>query len=336
MIKIAIDAMGGDNAPEVIVKGVQLALKKHNNIEYQLYGDEQEIAKYLTPHNNVKVIHTTEEITFDDSPVKAIRKKKDSSLVQAALAVKEGRADGLISAGNTGALLATGLLYIGRLKHVERPGLLTTMPSIYDDKETDFIDLGATSDSKPEFLNNYAVLGSVYAQIIRGIKNPTVGLLNNGTEETKGSELTKAAYPLLQQNPYINFSGNFEARDLLYGKADVVVADGFTGNAVLKSTEGAALAIIKLLKQNILDGGIKAKIGALCLKPIFKKVAEKMDYTSHNGAILMGIKAPLVKSHGSSKDTTILACIEQVKVMVEKNVISEINKELDDIYATVE
>ena len=332
MIKIAIDAMGGDNAPEVIVQGVLAAVQKYPDVHYMLYGDEVQIKKYMPEQpKEVEIIHTTEEITFEDSPVKAVRSKKNSSLVLAARAVKEGTADALLSAGNTGALLAAGLLYIGRIKGIERPGLMTTLPSVQDDLGTDFLDLGATSDSKAEFLNHYALLGSIYAQKVRGVEKPRVALLNNGTEATKGNDVTKAAYQLLEQNQHINFIGNLEARDLLYGQADVVVADGFTGNAVLKSTEGAALAILKLLKQNIKEGSLLSKLGALCLKPVFKKVAAKMDYTSHNGAILMGVKAPVVKSHGSSKPETIVACIEQIKTMIEGQVISEVIAELEDM-----
>lgn len=327
-MKIAVDAMGGDKAPKVIIEGIKLAQEKYSNIEYILYGDEEQIKKYLTDDLKVEIVHTTEVITFEDSPVKAVRTKKNASLVLAAKAVKEGKADALLSAGNTGALLAAGLLYIGRMKQIERPGLMTTLPSINDDLGTDFIDLGATSDSKAEFLNNYAVLGSVYAKYVRGIDKPKVALLNNGTEETKGNNVTKEAYELLQKNEYIKFIGNLEARDLLYGKADVVVADGFTGNAVLKSTEGAALAVMKLLKQNILSSGMLAKLGSVLLKPVFKKVAAKMDYTAHNGAILMGVKAPVVKSHGSSEASTIAACIEQIRSVIENNVIEEIEKEL--------
>lgn len=336
-MKIAIDAMGGDNAPKIVIDGVKEALSKYNDIEYLLYGDENEINKYFTESNEkVTIIHTTEQISYDESPVKAVRSKKNSSLVLAAMAVKNGEADALLSAGNTGALLAAGLLYIGRIKQIERPGLMTTLPSLDSDEGTDFIDLGATSDSKAEFINNYAILGSVYASKVRKIKEPKVALLNNGTEETKGNDITKEAYQLLSNNPHINFIGNIEARDLLYGHVDVVVADGFTGNAVLKSTEGAALAVIKLIKEGVYNGGLKSKIGALLLKPVFKKIAKKMDYNSHNGALLMGVKAPVVKSHGSSTGTTILACIAQIKSIIDNSVIEEIVNELQTVNEKVE
>lgn len=327
-MKIAIDAMGGDQGVNVMVPGVMQARDQFPEIEFLLFGDEQQIRSVLTNDERIQVIATTEEITYDDEPVKAVRRKKDSSLVRAAQAVKSGEADAMLSAGNTGALMAAGLLYVGRSKQIERPGLMTTLPVATSDGGTDFIDLGANSENKPEHLNSFAILGSVYAKNVRGIQQPRVGLLNNGTEATKGNDVTKAAYQLLEQNPMINFIGNVEARDLLMGVADVVVADGFTGNAVLKATEGSALAVMKLMKQSVFDLGWRGKLGGLLIKPALKKVKAKMDYTDHNGAILMGIKAPILKTHGSSKPQTVVACIDQIKTMLDKNVIPEIEQEL--------
>lgn len=190
-MRIAVDAMGGDNAPKAIVEGVMLAKKDFPEIEFLLYGKENEIKKYMTDDKNVTIIHTDEKINSDDEPVKAIRRKKTASMVLAAQAVKNGEADAIFSAGNTGALLAAGLFIVGRIKGIDRPGLMSTMPVIGKDAGFDMLDLGANADNKPEHLANYAVLGSFYAQKVRGINRPRVGLLNNGTEETKGSELTK-------------------------------------------------------------------------------------------------------------------------------------------------
>ncbi|MGO3750406.1 phosphate acyltransferase PlsX, partial [Vagococcus salmoninarum] len=252
-MRIAVDAMGGDNAPQAIVEGIMLAQKEYPTIEFQLYGKAAEIKKYVTNETNIKIIHTDEKITSDDEPVRAIRRKKTASMVLAAKAVKDGEADAIFSAGNTGALLAAGLFIIGRIKNVERPGLMTTMPVLGDpDGGFDFIDMGANADNKPEHILQYAILASYYAKNVRHIKNPTVGLLNNGSEATKGSELTKATFELLAAETEINFIGNVEARDLLTGAADVIVTDGFTGNAVLKSTEGTALALMGVLKESIL------------------------------------------------------------------------------------
>lgn len=227
-MKIAVDAMGGDNAPQAIVEGVMLAKQDFPDIEFQLYGKEAEIKKYITDEKNITIIHTDEKIASDDEPVKAIRRKKTASMVLAAQAVKNGEADAIFSAGNTGALLAAGLFIVGRIKNVERPGLMSTLPVMGEpDKGFDMLDLGANADNKPEHLVQYAVLGSFYAEKVRNVQNPRVGLLNNGTEETKGSELTKKAFELLAADETINFVGNVEARELLNGVADVVVTDGF-------------------------------------------------------------------------------------------------------------
>ena len=236
-MKIAVDAMGGDYAPEAIVKGVMLAREKFNDIEFQLYGKEAEIRKYLTDDRNITIIHTDEKINSDDEPVKAIRRKKQASMVLAAQAVKDGRADAILSAGNTGALLAAGLFVVGRIKGIERPGLMSTLPVIGSTGGFDMLDLGANADNKPEHLVKYAILGSYYAENVRKVAQPKVALLNNGTEDSKGNELTKKAFELLKATPEINFIGNIEAREILEGRADVVVTDGFTGNAVLKSID---------------------------------------------------------------------------------------------------
>lgn len=324
-MRIAVDAMGGDNAPQAIVEGIMLAQKEYPTIEFQLYGKETEIKKYVTNETNIKIIHTDEKITSDDEPVRAIRRKKTASMVLAAKAVKDGEADAIFSAGNTGALLAAGLFIIGRIKNVERPGLMTTMPVLGNpDGGFDFIDMGANADNKPEHILQYAILASYYAKNVRHINNPTVGLLNNGSEATKGSELTKATYELLAAEKEINFIGNVEARDLLTGAADVIVTDGFTGNAVLKSTEGTALALMGVLKESILSAGIKGKIGALLLKDSLKKMKNELDYSSHGGAVLFGLKAPVIKTHGSTGPEAVKYTIRQIHTMLESHVIEDL------------
>ena len=253
-MKIAVDAMGGDHAPQAIVEGVALAQKDFPDVEFILYGKENEIRKYLTTEHNVTIIHTDEKIDSDDEPVKAIRRKKNASMVLAAQAVKNGEADAIFSAGNTGALLAAGLFIVGRIKNIERPGLMSTLPVVgQPNAGFDMLDLGANAENKPEHLLQYGILGSFYARKVRGIGRPRVALLNNGTEATKGSELTKKAFELLQNETSLNFIGNVEARELLNGVADVVVTDGFTGNAVLKSIEGTAMNLMDLLKAAILN-----------------------------------------------------------------------------------
>ncbi|RBR28532.1 phosphate acyltransferase PlsX [Enterococcus cecorum] len=323
-MKIAVDAMGGDYAPEAIVKGVMLAREKFNDIEFQLYGKEAEIRKYLTDDRNITIIHTDEKINSDDEPVKAIRRKKQASMVLAAQAVKEGRADAILSAGNTGALLAAGLFVVGRIKGIERPGLMSTLPVIGSTGGFDMLDLGANADNKPEHLVKYAILGSYYAENVRKVAQPKVALLNNGTEDLKGNELTKKAFELLKATPEINFIGNIEAREILEGRADVVVTDGFTGNAVLKSIEGTALSMMKLLKHAILDSGVKGKMGALLLKDGLKDLKNQMDYSKHGGAVLFGLKAPVIKAHGSSKEEAVYATIKQIHTMLESRVVEKL------------
>lgn len=231
----------------------------------------------------------------------------------------------VFSAGNTGALLAAGLFIVGRIKNVERPGLMSTLPVMGEpDKGFDMLDLGANADNKPEHLVQYAVLGSFYAEKVRNVQNPRVGLLNNGTEETKGSELTKKAFELLAADETINFVGNVEARELLNGVADVVVTDGFTGNAVLKSIEGTAMNMMSLLKTAILSEGVKGKMGALLLKNALRGMKDEMDYSKHGGAVLFGLKAPVIKTHGATGPDAVRYTIRQIHTMLETQVVPQL------------
>ena len=325
---IAVDAMGGDNAPQAIVEGVNQAIADFKDIEIQLYGDEAKIKTYLTANERVSIVHTDEKINSDDEPAKAIRKKKKASMVLGAQAVKEKKAGAVISAGNTGALLAaglfrSGLFVVGRIKGVERPGLMSTMPS-FTGQPFDMLDLGANAENTASHLHQYAILGSFYAKNVRGIANPRVGLLNNGTEETKGDSLRKEAFELLSKEPSINFVGNVEAREIMSGAADVVVADGFTGNAVLKAIEGTGLGAMKTLKSAIMNGGLKAKLGAFLLKDSLKGMKETMDYSSAGGAVLFGLKAPVVKCHGSSDAKAVYYTIKQVRTMLDTKVVEQL------------
>lgn len=323
MKRIAVDAMGGDHAPKAIIEGVNRAIQDFLDIEIQLYGDEAKIREHLTASERVTVVHTSEKINSDDEPAKAIRRKKDASMVLAAKAVKEGQADAILSAGNTGALLAAGLFVVGRIKGVDRPGLMSTLPTTVG-KGFDMLDLGANAENTPNHLLQYAILGSFYAKNVRGIDKPRVGLLNNGTEATKGDPLHKEAYDLLARESSINFVGNVEARDLMNSVADVVVTDGFTGNAVLKAIEGTAINIMGSLKSSIKSGGFKAKIGALFLKDSLYQLKDTMDYSSAGGAVLFGLKAPVVKAHGSSNENAIYHTIKQIRTMLETDVVNQL------------
>lgn len=320
MKTIAVDAMGGDHAPKAIVEGVNQALQVFSDIEVQLYGDETKIREYLTPNDRVTIVHTTEKIHSEDEPVISVRKKKQASMVLAARAVKEGRADAVLSAGNTGALLAAGIFVVGRIKNVDRPGLMSSLPTA-DGKGFDMMDLGANAENTAKQLHQFAILGSFYAENVRGVKQPRVGLLNNGTEETKGDAVHKEAYELLAADSSIHFIGNIEARELMNGVADVVVTDGFTGNAVLKTVEGTAMTLLSQLKKSIENGGLRSKIGYLFLKKSFASLKDTLDYSAGGGAVLFGLNAPVVKAHGSSDAEAILNAIRQVRLMLETNVV---------------
>ncbi|KEF39844.1 phosphate:acyl-(acyl carrier protein) acyltransferase [Schinkia azotoformans MEV2011] len=320
-MRIAIDAMGGDHAPEQIIKGVNEAVTAFPSLEFALVGNEEKIKKYLVSSEKVSIIHTDEVIEATDEPVRAVRRKKTASMVLMANEVKEGRADACISAGNTGALMAAGLFVVGRIEGIDRPALSPTLPTI-DGQGFVFLDVGANADARPEHLLQFAIMGSVYAEKVRKINNPRVGLLNVGTEEKKGNDLTKHAFPLLQDAP-INFVGNVEARDLLEGVADVVVTDGFSGNIALKSIEGTALAIFSMLKTE-LTSSLKTKLATGVIKPQLRNLKNKLDYSEYGGAGLFGLKAPVIKAHGSSDQTAILNAIRQAKDMVEKQVIQTI------------
>lgn len=276
-MKIAIDAMGGDNAPEAIVKGAVDALQIYEDIEIVLVGEEAEISKFSEPDDRLHILHTTEVITNEDEPVRAVRRKKQSSLVLAATEVKEGRADACISAGNTGALMSAGLFVVGRIKGVDRPALSPTLPTL-DGKGFLMLDVGANVDAKANHLLQYGIIGSIYAEQVRGIVNPRVGLLNVGTEEGKGSDLTKQAFAMLEDAP-VHFVGNVESRDLLDGVADVVVTDGFTGNIALKTIEGTAMNMFKMIKETFMSN-TKTKIAAALVKNDMRKL--KISSTIQN------------------------------------------------------
>ncbi|MCL2858923.1 MAG: phosphate acyltransferase PlsX [Streptococcaceae bacterium] len=330
MKKIAIDAMGGDFAPEAIVKGVNLAKKKFTDIEFQLYGNPQQIKPYLDDESHITIIETTELIDFHDEPVKAIRRKKDSSMVRAVKAVKDGQADAVLSAGNTGALLAAGIFIVGRIKQVDRPALMSTIPTA-DGRGFDMLDLGANAENTASHLVDFAVLGSYYAENVRGIKKPRVALLSNGAEESKGSPLIKETHALLSERTDINFTGNIESRDILSGIADVVVADGFTGNAVLKAIEGTASTLMKQIKSAIMDGGIASKIGGALIKKEISKLKDSMSTDSAGGAPIFGLTAPVVKAHGNSSPEAIASTIEQIYQMIESDVTGKLVQHFEEI-----
>lgn len=322
-MKLAIDGMGGDNAPHSIVEGALQALDDFNDIEILLYGREEAMKPYLKEHPRLTVIHCEEVVEGEDDPARAVRRKKDSSMARMLEAVADGTADACLSAGNTGALMAGGLFKVGRIDGVQRPALATTLPTI-DGKGFLMLDLGANADAKPEHMLQYAIMGDIYAKKVRGYTAPRIGLLNIGTEEKKGNELTKAVFELLKETD-MNFEGNVEARELLNGVADVIVTDGFTGNMVLKTIEGTAGALFAMLKEAF-TSSTKSKIGYVLAKDGLKGLKTKMDYTEYGGAALFGLKAPVIKAHGSSNARAIYSAIKQARTMVEHDVCATIQQ----------
>ena len=328
-MKIVIDAMGGDHAPQSVVEGAMLAIESLDQIEeITLVGDQDKIKPFLTNETKISIIHTTEVISADDEPVRAVRRKKDASLVLMAKEVKEGRADACLSAGNTGALMSAGLFQVGRIKGIERPALSPTLPTI-DEKGFVFLDVGANVDAKPKQLLQYGIMGSIYSEKVRGIKNPKVGLLNVGTEAGKGHELTRQAYDLLSEAP-LNFIGNVEARDLFEGVADVVVTDGYSGNVALKTIEGTAQLMFSLLKETFM-ASLKTKLAASVLKKDLKQLKNKLDYSEYGGAGLFGLAAPVIKAHGSSNGRAIYNAIKQASHMVENKVTAVIEETIKEM-----
>ncbi|OHO23717.1 phosphate acyltransferase [Staphylococcus sp. HMSC034A07] len=316
MVKIAVDMMGGDDAPGIVLDAVKKAVEDFKDLEIILFGDE---SQYNLSHEQIEFRHCTEKIEMEDEPVRAIKRKKDSSMVKMAEAVKSGEADGCVSAGNTGALMSAGLFIVGRNKGVARPALVVTLPTT-DGKGFVFLDVGANADAKAEHLLQYAQLGNIYAQKIRGIQNPSVSLLNIGTEAAKGNSLTKKAYDLFEKNQSFNFTGNIEAKTLMDGNVDVVVTDGYTGNMVLKNLEGTAKSIGKMLKETIMSS-FKNKLAGAVLKKDLETFAKKMDYSEYGGSVLLGLDGTVVKAHGSSNAKAFYSAIKQAKIAGEENIV---------------
>lgn len=329
-MKIIVDGMGGDNSPEAIVKGSVDAVKELG-LNIIIVGRkeiiERELSKYEVSNGTIDIINATEVVSNEDEPVLAIRRKKDSSMVIGLKALAEGMGDGFVSAGSTGALLTGGLFIVKRIRGIERAALATVYPTT---KGISFLlDVGANVDCKPEYLRQFAIMGSVYSQKVLGVKEPKIGLANIGTEKGKGNILVKEAYDLMEDLD-INFIGNVEVRDVPEGIADVIVCDGFVGNVILKLTEGMAKALFSSLKEEF-NKSLQSKIGALMLKSQLKSFKGKLDYREYGGAPLLGLKQPVVKAHGSSDAFAIKNAIKQVKDFIEMDVINIIQKDINVI-----
>lgn len=329
-MKIAVDAMGGDFAPEQIVFGAVRAAKKYQ-CEIVLVGDEPKIRDVLKHETGweklgITIHHTTEVIEMGEHPAEAVRAKKDSSLVVATRLVKDGTCDAVLSAGSTGAAVTAAQLILKRIRGIGRPTIATPIPT--PKGATLLLDSGANVDSKPVHLVQSGMMGAIYAEYVFGIKNPKVGLLNIGEEETKGNEQAKETYALLKEMHTINFGGNAEGRDIPKGNFDVVICDGFVGNVVLKFAEGLAKTIMKLIKEAIKDGGFLAKLGALMLMPTLKKLSKRLDASEYGGAPLLGVNGVCIISHGSSNAKSICSAIGVANDYVNGNVLAHIRDAL--------
>ncbi|MCR5809092.1 MAG: phosphate acyltransferase PlsX [Clostridiales bacterium] len=324
-MKLVIDAFGGDNAPQAVIEGTAKALADWDDFDIIFTGDEQKIRTELEKNgiagsDRVTVIHAPDVITCDEQPTIAVKRKKNSSLVAAMNVMAAHEADCLISAGSTGAVLTGATLIVRRIPGVKRPALAPVMPTAV--KPFLLVDCGANSDCKPEYLQQFAVMGSAYMQGVMGIESPAVGLVNNGEEEAKGSELTKASHALLK-NTDINFAGNCEGREIFSGKYDVIVTDGFTGNIILKEAEGLAETLFRMIKREIYSS-LRTKVGAALAKPAFKAVKKTMDYTEYGGAPLLGINGGIIKAHGSSDAKAFVSAIRQARLYVSGGVTEKI------------
>lgn len=328
-IRVAVDAMGGDNAPTEIVKGAAAAVQENKKIKVFLVGRENvikaELAKYSVPQEQIEIVNAEEVIETAEPPVAAIRAKKDSSIVKGMKLVKDGTCDAFVSAGSTGAVLVGGQVLVGRIKGVERPPLAPVIPTA--NGATLLIDCGANVDARASHLVQFAKMGSIYMENVLGVKNPKVGIVNIGAEEEKGNALVKETFPLLKECKDINFIGSVEARDIPSGVADVVVCEAFVGNVVLKMYEGVGATLLKSVKQGMMSS-LRSKIGALLVKPALKETLKAFDLEQYGGAPLLGLNGLVVKTHGSSKAIEIKNSILQCIAFKEQQINEKIKEQI--------
>ena len=330
-IKIAVDAKGGDNAPQEIVKGAVEAVKERKDIHVFLVGQkdaiEHELGKCNYPSGQITVIHAEEVIETAEPPVLAIRKKKKSSIVIGLNMVKQKEADAFVSAGSSGAILVGGQVIVGRIKGIERPPLAPLIPT--EQGVSLLIDCGANVDARPSHLVQFAKMGSVYMEHVIGIKNPKVAIVNIGAEEEKGNALVKETFPLLKECKGIHFTGSIEAREIPHGAADVIVCEAFTGNVILKLYEGVGSTFLSVVKKGM-TSNLRSKIGALLIKPALKKTLKSFDASAYGGAPLLGLNGLVVKTHGSSKASEVKNSIIQCVAFKEQDINGKIKKNITD------
>lgn len=324
-ITIAVDAMGGDNAPRAIVEGCLMALREAEDLKILLFGPTGTLQPLAAgaPQGRLEIREAPEVISMHEAPVLAVRRKANSSMVAAMLAVKSGEAQAVVSAGSTGAVLAGGMLRVGRIRGIERPALAPVIPG--RKKPFLLIDCGANVDSQPEYLEQFGLMGSVYMEKVMGVARPQVGLVNIGAEPEKGNRLYKEAHQLMSRQTAYEFCGNVEAREIPAGQADVVVADGFDGNLILKYTEGLAGALTGMLKDELMASW-RSKLGALLIMPAMRRFKARMDYEQHGGAPLLGVEGAVVKAHGSSSAAAFKNAVHQARRMVTGEVVERIRE----------
>jgi phosphate acyltransferase len=326
--RIAIDAMGGDYAPGEIVVGA-LRAREELGVEVLLVGDPQQIESKLPPKTSlgqVEIVPAEGTITMDEEPLSGIRRKPKASINVAMDLVKNQRADAVVSAGHSGAAMAAALLRLGRLRGIDRPAIGAVFPTIVADKPVLILDVGANVDCRPKFLEQFAVMGSVYSQYVLGIQEPSVGLLNIGEEDTKGNDAAVRANQLLRENPQISFIGNAEGRDVLSGRFDVIVCDGFVGNVLLKFAEAVGEVMLQIMREE-LPQGLRGQIGTAILKPNLKRIKQRVDHAEHGGALLLGVDGICIISHGSSQAPSIFNAIRMAKEAVDNQVLHRIQSQ---------
>ena len=330
-MRIILDGMGGDNAPAAVAEGAVIVSQEIER-DIVIIGQEEliqnELNKYRYNPKKISVVNAREVITNEEAPVRAVRSKKDSSIVRGINMVKNGEGDIFISAGSTGALLSGGLFILGRIQGIDRPALASVYP-IVGGTPSLLVDAGANAECKPNNLLEFGIMGNIYMEKVIGRENPKVGLVNIGTEAAKGNTLTKAAYELLEQSD-MNFIGNVEAREVPKGVCDVIVCDGFTGNVVLKLTEGLAWNILQVIKKKFTDG-VKAKLGAALLIDKLSELKTEFDYSEYGGAPILGVKGPIVKMHGSSSANAVKNTILKGIPYVEEKVVETIQNSVLEI-----
>jgi phosphate acyltransferase len=341
-VRIAVDAMGGDYAPDQIIAGAVMAQEKLG-IEVVLVGDRQLIIDYIQHHyprhdplhkvaHSIEIVAAEGHIDMQEEPLEALRRKPNSSIALSMNLVKKKEAEAVVSAGHTGAAMAAALLRLGRLPGVDRPAIGALLPTVIPHKPVLLLDVGANVDCRPKFLEQFATMGSIYSRYALGAKEPKVGLLNIGEEACKGNDLALKVYQALEANSHIHFLGNAEGRDVMTGKFDVIVCDGFMGNVLLKFAEGVGLAAMQILKEE-LPRGWWGKIGSSILRPNLRRVKQRMDYSEYGGALLLGVAGVCVIGHGSAKAISVFHGIRVAKEAVQNQLLEHLRTEIDAVKA---